>query len=54
MVRRQDMYELVIIWETGEKEITPYNTEQEAEQAESNMFKAFGNQITWSGIRRKI
>ena len=37
------MYELIVIWSTGEKEITSYETEPEA-----------GNQISWTGIRRKV
>lgn len=47
------MYELVIIWTDGDKDVTQYATEEDAEKAELNMKMAFGNQIEWSGIRRK-
>lgn len=47
------MYELVIIWETGEKEVCGgYSTEEKAERAGCEMKKVFGNQITWTGTRR--
>lgn len=46
-------YELVIIWETGEKEVHEYESQQLAEQAERGYKKAFGNQIQWSGTRPK-
>lgn len=46
-------YELVLIWDTGEKEIYEYRTEEEAIQTAVNMKKAFGNQIAWTGTRRK-
>lgn len=44
-------YELIIIWLTGEKEIYEYNTREEAEKAEQGYKMAFGNQISWTGIR---
>lgn len=46
-------YELVIIWDTGEKEIHEYSSQEHAEQAERGYKKAFGKQIQWSGIRPK-
>ena len=47
------MYELVIIWETGEKEVCGgYPTEERAEHAGREMKKVFGNQIAWTGARR--
>ena len=45
------MYELIIIWETGEKEIYSYPTRDMAEKTEREMRKVFGNQISWTGIR---
>jgi len=45
------MKELVIIWDDGSKNIYTYPDRGAAEQAERNMRMAFGNQITWSGIR---
>lgn len=44
-------YELVIIWETGEKEVHEYESQQLAEQAQQGYSKAFGKQIEWSGVR---
>lgn len=47
------MYELIIIWYTGEREVYEYATEKEAERVGQNMCIAFGNQIEWYGTRRK-
>lgn len=44
-------YELVVIWETGEKEIYAYATREKAEETSANMKKVFGNQIAWTGVR---
>lgn len=46
-------YELVIIWADGEKSVYEYASREEAERGESGMKMALGNQISWSGIRRK-
>lgn len=46
------MFELVVIWETGEKEIYTYRTEERAERAGREMKKVFGNQIAWTGTRK--
>lgn len=46
------MYELIIIWEDGEKEIYAYRTEEKAEITGAEMKKAFGNQISWYGVRK--
>lgn len=46
------MYELVIIWESGEKNIYHYDDRETAEEREKGFHTAFGNQISWSGIRR--
>ena len=48
-----DMFELVVIWETGEKEVYAYSTEERAEHAGREMKKAFGNQIAWTGTRKR-
>ena len=47
------MYELVIVWDTGEKEVFTYNTEEEAEKAGEGYKTAFGQQI-WYCVRDKI
>lgn len=44
-------HELVIIWETSEKEVHEYESRELAEQAERGYKAAFGNQIQWSGTR---
>ena len=46
------MWELVIVWSNGDKDVYQYGTREEAEEAESGMGTAFGNQIAWTGIRR--
>lgn len=46
-------YELVVIWSTGEKEIYEYKNEEEASEAAEGMKMALGNQIAWTGTRRK-
>ena len=46
------MFELVVIWETGEKEVYAYRTEERAERAQQEMKKVFGNQIAWTGTRK--
>ena len=48
------MYELVIIWDNGDKDIYEYLTEKEAERGELGMRMAFGNQISWSCVRQKL
>lgn len=45
------MYELVIVWSTGEKEIVVCKTEAECDRVAANMRKAFGAQIEWAGSR---
>ena len=47
------LYELVVVWDTGEKDIYTYNTLDEAEQAGRDKKVALGNQIAWTGTRRK-
>lgn len=46
------MYELIIIWTDGSKNVYPYQTEEEARQGERNMRMAFGNQVSWVGVRK--
>lgn len=45
-------YELVVVWNSGEKEIYSYNTEYLANKAKSNMEMAFGRQL-WACVREK-
>lgn len=46
------MYEVVIVWDDGKKEIYTYDTKEEAEKVELNMKTVFGNQL-WVGITRR-
>ena len=48
------MYELVIIWETGEKQIYSYDDRDRAYDAMDDYKMAFGNQIQWMGVRKKV
>ena len=44
-------YELVVIWETGEKEVHEYTNILEAKMVKHGYEVAFGKQIQWTGIR---
>lgn len=48
------MYELIVIWEDGDKEVHGYTTEEEAQERARGFKMAFGNQIQWCGVRRKL
>lgn len=48
------MWELVIVWDSGEKQVFCYSTEDEAEKSGRGMKMAFGNQIQWYGTRRAV
>lgn len=48
------MYELVIIWSTGEKEVCRYDTESRAMEAGEGMQMAFGAQVSWWCVRRNM
>lgn len=45
-------YELVVVWETGEKDVHAYATEEEVRAAGNGYKMAFGNQISWMGTRK--
>lgn len=47
------MYELIIVWATGEKEAHGYETEDKAKEIEAGYKMAFGNQIAFTCINRK-
>lgn len=47
-------YELVVIWDNGDKNVYEYATEEKAEEGAERMKMAFGHQIAWTGTRRKI
>ena len=44
------MYELIVIWDTGEKTTERYYTRAEALEIEAGFYRAFGKQIQWTGI----
>ena len=45
------MYELVIIWINGDKDIWQYGDRDSAEKAGAGMEMAMGQQIEWWGVR---
>lgn len=45
-------YDLVVIWCSGEQNIYPYYTEEVARDGEKSMKKVFGDQISYSYVRK--
>lgn len=45
------MFELVVIWENGEKDIFTYPTKEKAEKAGQGMQMALGKQIVFYCVR---
>ena len=50
---RVNMWELVIIWASGEKEVVEYDSRQRATQGGRNYEMAFGTQVSWWCVREK-
>lgn len=48
------MYELVIVWNDGTKQIFEYDSEEKAEKALEGMYMALGRHQLWGCVRRKI
>ena len=46
------MFELIIIWDSGEKEVYTYSTKEEAESIENGYKIAFGSQV-WTAINER-
>ena len=46
------MYELVIVWASGETEVYEYEGRKAAENAGRGYRMAFGTQVAWYGVRR--
>lgn len=46
-------YELVVIWDSGEKDVYDYETYEAAKQGEANMRMVFGYQIAWTCIKER-
>ena len=49
----EKMYELMIIWDSGERETFAYDTLEEAEKHEREFKMVFGGQIRWSAVQRR-
>lgn len=47
------MYELIIVWNNGERETHKYNSEHEAREAANNLHMVFGSQL-WTGVNRTV
>lgn len=47
------MYELVIIWETGEQERHTYATREDAEKIEAGYVSAFGSQVVFTCVNER-
>ena len=47
-------YELVVVWDNGDKDVYGYDSEEEALKAGHGMKMALGNQIKWFGVRRRV
>lgn len=47
-------YELVVIWENGDKDVYAYKTEEEAEEKAKGMKTALGDQISWYCVRPQL
>lgn len=48
-----NMWELIVIWSNGDKNVYRYRTEQDALKGQKSMHMAFGGQISWSSIRER-
>jgi hypothetical protein len=46
-------YELVVIWDSGEKDVYDYETYEAAKRGEASMRMIFGCQIAWTGINER-
>ena len=47
-------FELVVVWENGDKDVYTYDTEAQASEAGDGMKVAFGDQIEWYGTRPQM
>ena len=47
------MFELVVIWQSGDRDVYSYTTREAAEKAGSGMKMALGNQIAWWCVRKE-
>ena len=44
-------YELVVVWENGDKDVYEYDSMIQAESSGEGMKMALGDQIAWYGVR---
>lgn len=47
-------YTLIVIWQDDYKEEYDYNSYDDAAEHMEGFKKAFGDQISWAGIQRKV
>ena len=47
------LYELIIVWDTGEKDKYTYETIEKAREIESGFYTSFGKQVVFSCINEK-
>lgn len=52
--RKGAMFKLLVIYWDNSREEHEYNTREEAEKAAAGYRMAFGNQIQWIGIDKKV
>lgn len=48
------MFELVVVWETGDRDVYKYDSRDSAERHGRDMKMALGDQIAWYGIRKEL
>lgn len=46
------MFELIVVWSTGDTNVYEYDTQEEAVIGADRMRMAFGKQIAWTGVRK--
>lgn len=46
-------YELIVIWDTGEKETHEYSSKEEAEKIEQGFHRVFGKQVEFTCINER-
>lgn len=46
------MFELIVVWGTGDTNVYEYDTREEVAIGAGRMRMAFGKQIAWTGVRK--
>ena len=47
-------WELVVVWECGDKDVFEYSSEEKAQSGAKTYKWAFGNQVQWCGVRKQL